>query len=171
MDLSTREYDITPKPAEGQTARQRWRMRCAQLVLIFLLALSLQWLADTFVFPRVRRGWVDLLIMPVMVTLALTFSLFRLFRRKISIVLTVGEDFVERRTDIGSRILNKRISRLRVRSIDETTLRPGTSYATRGLAVRDRGAFGTGMLGYIFIPETIPDYDEVRNRLTGWISK
>jgi len=170
MDLSTREYEITPKPS-GQTTWQRWKMRCAQLTLIFLLALSLQWLADTFVFHSVRRGWVELLIGPEMVTLAMTYSLFRLSRRKISIVLTVGEDFVEGRTNIGFRVLKKRISRLRVRSIDETTLHPGTRYAARGLSVRDRGAFGSWMLGYVFIPETIPDYDEVRNRLTGWISK
>jgi hypothetical protein len=167
MDLSAREYEITPEPIRRKTAWQLLGIRGAQLAFIFLAFLSVQWATDTFVLHRVRKGWVDLLLMPVVVALALSFSLFR---NRPSTILAVGEDFVERRIAFGSRTLTKRISRLRVKSIVETTLRPGTPRATRGLAVRDRGTLGSWMFGYVFIPETTPDYPEIRNQLKGWIS-
>jgi hypothetical protein len=53
----------------------------------------------------------------------------------------------------------KRIYRERMKSIKENN---------RGIFVMDRGNFAARMLGFVFIPATMPEYQEIRSELAQW---
>ena len=82
-------------------------------------------------------------------------------------LLTVGDDFVER--VMFTRFLNikKRIERHRVRSVSEISLNR-FGIRTTGLAMRDRGGFTSWFFGYIFVPDTVNDYEAIKAKLLTW---
>lgn len=73
--------------------------------------------------------------------------------------LVIGRNFIEARTRTGSLTFKKRIGREQIKSISE---------GKRGLRVMDRGKFGSIMLGFILVPATLPEYQEIRSELAGW---
>ncbi|MGZ7100278.1 MAG: hypothetical protein ACXVJ8_17540 [Candidatus Angelobacter sp.] len=73
--------------------------------------------------------------------------------------LIIGHDFIEGRMRATWFRYRKRIRRERIKSISE---------GQRGLRVMDRGKFGSIMLGFIFVPATMPEYQEIRAELIGW---
>jgi hypothetical protein len=94
--------------------------------------------------------------MPAVAGLLVLGSFMRLHPR---MTLTIGNDFIESRMRATGFRYKKRIRRERIRSIWENR---------RGLRVMDRGKFGSKMLGFIFIPATMPEYGEIRSELTRW---
>jgi len=73
--------------------------------------------------------------------------------------LIIGEDFVEGRMRAQWFTFKKRIHKERIRSISESK---------RGLCIMDRREFAARMLGFVFVPATIPEYQEIRSILSGW---
>jgi hypothetical protein len=73
--------------------------------------------------------------------------------------LIIGHNFIEARTQTGSLRFKKRISREKIKSISENR---------RGLCVMDRREFGARMLGFVFVPATMPEYQEIRSELALW---
>jgi hypothetical protein len=71
----------------------------------------------------------------------------------------IGQDFIERRMEATWFGYKKRIRREQIKSILEDQ---------RGLRVVDRGKFGSIMLGCIFIPATMPEYQEIKAMLAKW---
>jgi hypothetical protein len=71
----------------------------------------------------------------------------------------MGENFVEGRTKARWFTFTKRIYRDRIKSISENKW---------GMCVMDRGQFAARMLGFVFVPATMPEYQEIRLILSGW---
>ena len=71
----------------------------------------------------------------------------------------LGKDFVEGHTCTAYLTFKKRIPREKIRSILENR---------RGLCVMDRGEFAARMLGFIFIPATMPEYQKIKATLAQW---
>ena len=67
--------------------------------------------------------------------------------------LIIGHDFVEARTRTGSLTFKKRIGREQIKSISENA---------RGLRIMDRGQFAARMLGFVFVPASLPEYQEIK---------
>ncbi|HYX53907.1 MAG TPA: hypothetical protein VE783_10695 [Candidatus Limnocylindrales bacterium] len=106
-------------------------------------------------------GWKDAsfsyqLIMAAALGAVLTFGRLRVTRRA---TLTLGDGFIEARTDMQWFKVRKRIERTAIRHIKE-----GPS----GIAIMDRGEFGARMLGFIYVPIRLPQYQQVRSRLAHW---
>jgi hypothetical protein len=74
--------------------------------------------------------------------------------------LVLAQNFVEGRSNSRWFTVKKRIYRDRIKSIMENK---------RGLVVTDRGEFAARMLGFVFVPATLPDYEEIKATLAGWI--
>jgi len=75
--------------------------------------------------------------------------------------LTIGDDFIESRTLLRWSEHKKRIGREKIKSISQNR---------QGLCVMDRGEFGARMLGFVFVPATMPEYQEIRAELAQWAS-
>ncbi len=73
--------------------------------------------------------------------------------------LIIGDDFIEGRTRYNGFTFKKRIRREQIKSISENR---------RGLCVMDRGEFAARMLGFVSIPATMPEYEQIRSELAGW---
>jgi len=73
--------------------------------------------------------------------------------------LIIGEDFIEGHTRARWFTLKKRISRDRIKSISENR---------RGLCVMDQSEFAARMLGFVFVPASMPEYQEIKSTLTRW---
>jgi len=73
--------------------------------------------------------------------------------------LIIGDDFIEGRTQAKWFNFKKRISRQKIKSVLENR---------RGLCVMDRGEFAARMLGFVFVPATMPEYQEIRSELAQW---
>ena len=71
----------------------------------------------------------------------------------------IGDDFIESRTLLRWSQHRKRIGRGKIKSISEDK---------RGLFVMDRGKFAARMLGFVFVPATMPEYQEIKTILSGW---
>lgn len=100
---------------------------------------------------------IQALIMPVALGATLGLRFPKWLPRGGSVV--IGEDFVEGRTRARWFTFKKRIYRDRIKSIWESK---------RGLCVMDRGEFAARMLGFIFVPATMPEYQEIKSILSGW---
>jgi hypothetical protein len=86
---------------------------------------------------------------------------FRPFGRPISRggSLIIGEGFIEGHTRARWFTFKKRISRDRIKSISENR---------QGLCIMDRSEFAARMLGFIFVPATMPEYQEIKATLARW---
>jgi hypothetical protein len=73
--------------------------------------------------------------------------------------LTLGDDFVEHDIQTGWFTVKKRIRRDQIKFISEDR---------HGLRVMNRGKFGTFMRGFVFVPATMPEYQEIRAVLGQW---
>lgn len=100
---------------------------------------------------------IQALIMPVALGAMLGLRFPKWLPRGGSVV--IGEDFVEGRTRARWFTLKKRISREKIKFILENK---------RGLCVMDRGKFAARMLGFVFVPATMPEYPEIKSILSGW---
>ena len=109
--------------------------------------------------------WLEIFLLPTVLSLTYALRFHTMFGW--NSLLTVGDDFVEQNVCSKYRNFKKRIERHQVRSVCEVSrVRFGTQI--RGVAVRDRGKFAAWLLGYIFVPDTIDDYDVVKAKLLSW---
>jgi hypothetical protein len=148
-----RRYEIPPP----QITLSWWKKLSAFFALVFFM-FAFRWSIE-FTFHWKHQRVIEAFIIPVAVSLSLAFrSLQKLLPRGGSLI--VGDDFIERRTEVGWHTFKKRICRHRIRSISENR---------RGLTIMDRSEFASRMLGFVFIPATMPEYQEVRHRLLEWM--
>jgi len=73
--------------------------------------------------------------------------------------LIIGPDFIESRMRATLFRYKKRIRREQIKSISENA---------RGLRIMDRGQFAARMLGFVFVPASLPEYQEIKSILSGW---
>ena len=136
----------------------------------FVFLVLLYWVLDRFVFHETYQyasfdRWLRILLFPAVLSFTYALRFHTMFGW--DSLLTVGDDFVERVTFARYVNLKKRIERHRVRSVYEVSrVRFGTQI--RGVAVRDRGKFAAWLLGYVFVPVTMEDYDAVKAKLLSW---
>lgn len=128
------------------------------------------WVLDRFIFHESYKygsfdRWLRILLFPTVISFIYALRFHTMFGW--NSLLTVGDDFVERVMFARYVNLKKRIERQRVRSVSEVS-RARFGIHTRGLAVRDRGEFAAWFCGYVFVPDTIEDYDAVKAKLLSW---
>jgi len=115
--------------------------------------LGIRWIIESLSYSK-HQPVIATLIMPVMVGAWCAFTLFK------GGSVTIGSDFIEGHTLVGRCTFKKRLGREQIKSISENK---------RGLSVMGRGRFATWMLGFIFIPATVPEYQEIKSILSGWV--
>jgi len=147
MEPQIRHYDISRLEVSPS-----WTEKAAVFLAITCFMFGFRWIIESLLHWA-RRPGIETLIMPVVVGAWCAFTSFK------GGSVIIGQDFIEGRTRIGRWTLKKRIGREHIQSISE---------GKRGLRVMDRGKFGSSMLGFIFVPATMPNYHEIKSILSGW---
>jgi hypothetical protein len=147
MELQTRHYDISRLEASPS-----WAEMAVVFLAITCFMLGFHWIMESLLHWK-HRPVIETLIMPVVVGAWCAFTSFK------GGSVIIGHDFIEGRTLVGRWTFKKRIEREQIKSISESK---------RGLAVMDRGPFSTWMLGFIFVPSTVPEYQQIRSELARW---
>jgi hypothetical protein len=154
MEAAVRQYDFTSPPISfswGKKIGVFFAIGCAMFVLRWATDYILHWPHESlFISLFMSIGFAALFVLQ-------PFSRW-LPQGKSSVI--ISGDFVEGRTRSRGFTIKKRISREKIKSISENKY---------GLCVMDRGKFAARMLGFVFIPATIPDYQEIRSELTRWV--
>jgi hypothetical protein len=149
---AARQYEIPPP----QITLSWWKKLTAFFAIVFFM-FAFRWSIESM-FHWKHPGVIEAFIIPVAVAISLAFrSLQKLFPRGGS--LLVGDDFIEGRTETGWHTFKKHIRRDQIKVISENR---------RGLRVMNRGKFGTFMLGCVFVPASLPEYQEIRTVLAQW---
>lgn len=147
MKPQIRHYDISRREVSPSSGEQ-----AAVFLAITCFMFGFRWILESLFHLKHQRV-IDTLIMPAVVGAWCAFSAFK------GGVVIIGHDFIECRTLIGQWTLRRRIGREKIKSISENR---------RGLCVRDRGKFAARMLGFVFVPATMPKYQEIRSELAQW---
>jgi hypothetical protein len=151
MEPAVRQYEI-PTPQ----IRLSWKKRIALFFAFGCFTFVFRWVIEGLLHWE-HQPMIQALIMPVALGATLGLRFPKWLARGGSVV--IGEDFVEGRTRARWFTFKKRIYRDRITSISENK---------RGLCVMDRGEFAARMLGFVFVPATMPEYQEIRSILTAW---
>jgi hypothetical protein len=151
MEQALRQYEIPPPQIKVS-----WGRRVSLFLAISRFTFIFRWIIEG-VFHWSRQPMPEALFMPVF--LGAVFSLRFPKRLPRGGSLIIGEDFVEGRMRAQWFTFKKRIHKERIRSISESK---------RGLCIMDRREFAARMLGFVFVPATIPEYQEIRSILSGW---
>lgn len=136
----------------------------------FAFAVLLRWVMGRFLFhEHYHRGeletWLEIFLLPTVLSLTYALRFHTMFGW--NSLLTLSEDSIEKIMYTRYGAIKKRIERHRVRSVSEMSqIRFGIR--TKGLAVRDREGFASWFSGYVFVPDTIDDYDVVKAKLLSW---
>lgn len=136
----------------------------------FAFMVVLYWVLDHFIFHESHQyglfdRWFRILLFPTVLSFTYALRFHVMFGW--NSLLTVGDDFVEQTVITRYINMKKRIERHRVRSVSEVS-RVRFGIHKRGVAVRDRGKFAAWLLGYVFVPATVEDYDVVKAKLLSW---
>ena len=152
MESAIRQYVIQPGVVHFSLRKK--------IVLFFVfscLAFGFRWIVDSS-FHWERESTPFSLFMAVVLGAYFAFlPIQRWFPMGGSLI--IGDDFIESRTLLRWSQHRKRIGREKIKSISENR---------RGLCVMDRGEFAARMLGYVFVPATMPEYQEIRSELAQW---
>jgi hypothetical protein len=151
MEPAIRQYEIQPPQIKVS-----WWKRIALFFGIGCFTFIFRWIVEG-IFHWGRQPVPESLFMPVVLGAALGLRFPKWLSR--GGCLIIGEDFVEGRTRAQWFTFKKRIRRQRIKSISESK---------RGLCVMDRGEFAARMLGFVFVPATMPEYQEIKSILSGW---
>ena len=135
-----------------------WK-KLAAFFAVGFFTFAFRWSIE-YVFHWQHPSAIGALIMPVAVAIPLSFGRPH-FRQLIlkSSSLTMGNDFIESHTRMSWFTVKKRLYRDEIKSISENR---------RGLRVMNHGKFGTFMRGFVFVPATIPEYQEIKAVLAQW---
>jgi hypothetical protein len=154
MESAIRQYEIPYQPITLSLFR-----KLAAFFAVGFFMFAFRWGIE-YLFHWQHPSRIGALIMPVAVAIPLSFGRPH-FRQLIlkSSSLTMGNDFVEGHTQMSWFTIKKRLYRDEIKSISENR---------RGLRVMNRGKFGTFMQGFVFVPATIPEYQEIKAVLAQW---
>jgi hypothetical protein len=148
-----RQYAIPPP----QIKLSWWKKLAAFFAVVFFM-LAFRWSIESMFHWKHQSG-IEAFIIPVAVAIPLAFrSLQKLLPGGRNLIL--GDDFIESRTQMGSFTSKKRIRRDQIKSISENR---------RGLRIMDRSEFAARTLGFVFIPATLPEYQEIKSILGQWM--
>jgi hypothetical protein len=152
METDIRQYEIQPRVIHFS-----WRTKMALFCGISCFAFGFRWMVDSSLHWE-RGSTLGAVIMAV--ALGAVFA-FRPARRWFPAggSVIIGHDFIEGRTQYNGFTFKKRLSRDQIKSISENR---------RGLCVMDHGEFAARMLGFVFVPATMPEYQEIRSELAQW---
>ena len=136
----------------------------------FAFLVLLYWVLDRFIFHESYQygmfdRWFRILVFPTVISFTYALRFHTMFGW--NSLLTVGDDFVERVMFARYVNIKKRIERHRVRSVSEVS-RVWFGMPIRGLAVRDKGGFAAWFFGYVFVPDTVDDYESIKAKLLSW---
>lgn len=151
MEAAIRQYEIQPPQIKVS-----WGRRVVFFLAMGCFTFIFRWIVEG-IFHWDRRPVPESLIMPVVLGVFLGLRFPKWLSRGGSLI--IGEDFVEGRIRGQWFTFKKRIRRERIKSISESK---------RGLCVMDRGEFAARMLGFVFVPATMPEYQEIKSILSGW---
>jgi hypothetical protein len=153
MEHGLRQYEIQPPEVSWS-----WSKKVALFFAVGFFTFSFRWIIESF-FHWDHQSILEALIMPVIVGVSFALRpLHRWFPRRGG-SLTIGDDFIESSIRVNWFQYKKRIRREQIKSIAE---------GRRGLRVMDRGEFAARMLGFVFVPATMPEYQEIKSILSGW---
>jgi hypothetical protein len=154
MEPVIRQYVIQPS-----VVRFSWRKKIALFFAFSAFAFGFRWIVDSS-FHWERESTSSALFMAVALGAYFAFlPTQRWLPRGGS--LMIGDDFIESRTQLRWSQHRKRIGREKIKSISEDR---------RGLFVMDRSKFAARMMGFVFVPATMPEYQEIKSILSGWAS-
>ena len=136
----------------------------------FAFLVLLYWVLDRFIFHESYQygmfdRWFRILVLPTVISFTYALRFHTMFGW--NSLLTVGDDFVERVMFARYVNIKKRIERHRVRSVSEISLSRFGIHTT-GLAIRDRDGFAAWFFGYVFVPDTVDDYESIKAKLLSW---
>jgi hypothetical protein len=151
MEANVREYEV-----QLSQVNISWAKRVLWFCAILEFAFCLRWIGDA-IWHSPHEPLIQSLFMPVVIAASLVFG--SSLRSRPRMIVVIGDDFIENRVRASWFRYKKRIRRERIRSIWENR---------HGLRVMDRGKFGSRMLGFIFIPATMAEYQEIRSELARW---
>jgi hypothetical protein len=162
----TRHYFIASRFSNKLSLAARFRIFFGSFALLVLV----DWVLDRFIFHESYKygffdRWFRILLFPTVLSFTYALRFHTIFGWNSSLVL--GDDFIEQIRFTRYNTFKKRIERNRVRSVSEVS-RARFGIHIRGLAVRDRGGFAAWFFGYVFVPDTIEDYDAVKAKLLNW---
>jgi hypothetical protein len=153
MEPVVRQYEIQPRQSSLP-----WRKKVALFFAVACFTFVFRWIIEIF-FHWEHQPIIQALILPI--ALGASFTL-RPFSRRLpqgggSVI--IGDDFIEGRTRVNWITVKKRINRDRIKFISENR---------QGLCVMDRGQFAARMLGFVFVPVSLPEYQQIRLELARW---
>ena len=130
----------------------------------------LRWVMGRFLFHEHYdhgefESWLEILLLPTVLSFTYALRFQTLFGW--NSLLTVGDDFVERIMFAKYGTTKKRIERHRGRSVSEIS-RVWFGIPIKGLAVRDKGGLAAWFFGYVFVPDTVDDYESIKAKLLSW---
>jgi hypothetical protein len=151
MELAVRQYEIQYQPITPS-----WGKKLATFFAVVFFMIGFRWGIE-YLFHWEHPGELGALFVPIALGVCFARRPFQCVRGG---SLIVGDDFVERRTQIEWFTAKKRIRRDQIKSISENW---------RGLRIKDRSGFGAFMAGFVFVPATMPEYQEVKAVLGQWM--
>jgi hypothetical protein len=151
VEAAIRQYEIQPRPIP-----MSWLKRAALFFAVSFFMFGFRWIIDSLMHWE-RESFVVTLMMPVVFGVVFGWRLPERLARGGSLI--IGSDFVEGRTRFNWFTIKRRIARERIKRISENN---------RGLFIRDRSEFAARMLGFVFVPATMPEYQEIRSALSQW---
>jgi hypothetical protein len=154
METATRQYDIPPRRIS-----MSWWKKVALFFAVGCFMFVFRWVIESLLHWE-HQSILQALIMPVV--LGAWFALRPLsgWVPEGGGSVIIGDDFIESRTHYNGFTLKKKcMSREKIKLILENK---------RGLCVMDRGKFAARMLGFIFIPASVPEYQQIKSILSGW---
>ena len=152
MEPAVRQYEIQPRVIHFS-----WWKKIVLFFAISCFAFGFRWIVDLSLQWE-RQSTMRALIMAMALGAVFAFRPAQRWFPKDG-CLIIGDDFIEGRTRYNWFMFKKRISREKIKSISENK---------RGLCVMDRGEFAARMLGFVFVPATMPEYQEIRSELSRW---
>jgi hypothetical protein len=153
MEPAVRQYEIQHQPIMLSFGK-----KLAAFFAVGFFTFAFRWGIE-YLFHWKHQSGIGVLFFTVAMGIYFAWRPFQnQLLRKGSLIL--GDDFIERDIPTWWATVNKRIRRDQIKSIAEDR---------RGLRVMNRGKFGTFMLGFIFVPATMPEYQEIRAVLGQWI--
>jgi hypothetical protein len=155
MEPAIRQYDFT---VIVPPITFSWRKKVAVFFVVGCFMFGFRWIIESILHWD-HHSIIRALIEPVVLAAVFAFRPFHRWSPQYQSSIVIGQDFLEGRARTGWFTFKKRIRRDRIKSISENR---------RGLWVMDRSEFAARMLGFVHIPATLPEYQEIRSELTRW---
>lgn len=155
VEPAIHQYDIPPRRISLS-----WWKKVAVFFAVGCFMFGFRWSIEGLLHWE-HEPFIRALIMPVVFGLWAAFRPFSGWLSQAGGSVVIGADFIESHMQYNGFTFKKKcMSREKVKSISENK---------RGLCVMDRGKFAARMLGFIFIPRTTPEYQEIKSILSGWV--